>query len=112
MAHGGGEGLFLARTARGSPSAAPPMLLAAPAPSRASAVAAIAPAPFVELDCIRRHLPPEWITLVEQRAALANVSAERVLIGYGVISEDGYVAALARWLGVPFEIFEHRTRAC
>src|SRR5205085_10333963 len=57
---------------------------------------------FPELDCMRNRLPPAVLDAVEQRAVEAGVSADRVLIAWGVISEDSYMMALARWLGLDF----------
>lgn len=55
-----------------------------------------------ELDCVRSALPPATLAAAESRAAALGVSAERVLIASGTISEEDYVRALARHLDVPF----------
>ena len=51
-----------------------------------------------------RHLiPPSLAEIAELRAAQADVGADRVLIAWGVISEETYVSALAASLGMAFE---------
>jgi hypothetical protein len=66
---------------------------------------------FPEIDCIRDWLPLDVIEAAEQRAIAIGVGAERVLIANGVIDEDRYMRALARWLGLGYEPFEHCDRA-
>ena len=56
-----------------------------------------------EIDCVRHLLPPALLDDAELRAASVGVSADRVLIAWGVISEETYVAALAASLGMEFE---------
>jgi cellulose synthase/poly-beta-1,6-N-acetylglucosamine synthase-like glycosyltransferase len=56
-----------------------------------------------EIDCVRHLLPPSVIAIAELRAAEAGVGADRVLITWGLISEETYVAALAASLGMVFE---------
>ena len=48
-------------------------------------------------------MPPSVAAIAELRAAEAGVGADRVLITWGVISEETYVAALAASLGMVFE---------
>src|SRR6478672_9113013 len=64
--------------------------------------------PFPELDCVRNRLPPRIIAAAERRAADVGVSADRVLIASGIIDEDSYMMALARWLRIDFETFADR----
>ena len=63
-----------------------------------------------EIDCIRHLVAPAILAIAEQRAIEADIGAERVLITWGVISEETYVAALATHLGIPFEPLSHTSR--
>jgi cellulose synthase/poly-beta-1,6-N-acetylglucosamine synthase-like glycosyltransferase len=63
-----------------------------------------------ELDCVRHLLPWRILALAEQRANAIDVGADRVLIAWGLISEEAYVAALATRLGVAFEPLTQRPR--
>jgi len=66
-----------------------------------------------EIDCVRQLLPPDVVTWAERRAAETDVGADRVLITWGVISEETYVAALTASLGIPFEpLFNTPRRKC
>jgi cellulose synthase/poly-beta-1,6-N-acetylglucosamine synthase-like glycosyltransferase len=56
-----------------------------------------------EIDCVRHLVPPGLAATAELRAAETGVSADRVLMTWGVISEETYVAALAASLGIDFE---------
>ena len=56
-----------------------------------------------EIDCVRHLLPLSLATFAELRAAEVGVGADCVLITWGVISEETYVAALATSLGMVFE---------
>lgn len=56
-----------------------------------------------EIDCVRHLIPPSVAAIAELRAAEAGVGADRVLITWGLISEETYVAALAASLGMEFE---------
>jgi glycosyltransferase XagB len=64
-----------------------------------------------ELDCIRSFVPFATVAAAERRAAALGIGAERVLIASGVISEEAYVRALARHLGVLFETLDEISRA-
>lgn len=66
--------------------------------------------PFPELDCIRHLLPPSVLAIAAHRAAEAGVGADRVLIAWGIISEDSYGRALASFLDAPFEPLIERPR--
>src|SRR5690349_18771739 len=70
------------------------------------------PSAFPELDCVRDRLPSHVVAAVEHRAAEIGVGAERVLIASGFMDEDHYVYALARSLGLEYETFDGRERAC
>jgi cellulose synthase/poly-beta-1,6-N-acetylglucosamine synthase-like glycosyltransferase len=61
---------------------------------------------FPELDCVRDQLPLAAIAAAERRALAAGVTADRVLITSGLISEEAYVRALAQSLGLAFEPLE------
>ncbi len=66
-----------------------------------------------ELECVRHILPVHVIAQAERRARQLGIGAERVLIAQGAISEDAYVAVLARHIGIPFERLDERPRgAC
>ncbi|MGZ3409411.1 MAG: glycosyltransferase [Xanthobacteraceae bacterium] len=68
---------------------------------------------FPELDCVRSILPPYVVAAVEQRAAALDIGAERVLIAAEILSEEKYVAELARHIGAPFETLDELLRtAC
>lgn len=56
-----------------------------------------------EIDCVRHLIPPSVAAIAELRAAEAGVGADRVLITWGLVSEETYVAALAASLGMEFE---------
>ena len=64
----------------------------------------------LEIDCIRHLVPPVIVAIAEQRAAEADIGTDRVLIAWGVISEETYVAALAAALDIPFEPLSHTSR--
>ncbi len=64
------------------------------------------PNEFPELDCVRRRLPARTIAAVERRARALGVTADRVLITSGLLTEEAYVRALARSLGLIFEPLE------
>jgi glycosyltransferase XagB len=66
-----------------------------------------------EIDCVRHLLPKHLLDAAERRAEWIGVGADRVLIAWGVISEDTYVAALAASLGMAFEpLFNTRRDQC
>ncbi|MEZ5890455.1 MAG: glycosyltransferase [Xanthobacteraceae bacterium] len=68
---------------------------------------------FPELDCVRDQLPLATIAGAERRALAAGVTADRVLITSGLMSEEAYVRALAQSLGLAFEPLEASRRdAC
>ncbi|MEA2981223.1 MAG: glycosyltransferase XagB [Alphaproteobacteria bacterium] len=56
-----------------------------------------------EIDCVRHLLPPSLVAIAELHAAEAGVGADRVLITWGLVSEETYVAELATSLGMVFE---------
>ena len=56
-----------------------------------------------EIDCVRHLLPPSLLAIAELRAAEAGVGADRVLITWGLVSEETYVSALTASLGLEFE---------
>jgi hypothetical protein len=63
-----------------------------------------------ELDCLRGVLPPGLLAAAEARAAALGIGADRVLIQWGAINEDDYVARLARHCGLATEDFRHIKR--
>jgi cellulose synthase/poly-beta-1,6-N-acetylglucosamine synthase-like glycosyltransferase len=70
-----------------------------------------APSPFAEIDCLRASLAPDVLAAAEERATKLGVGADRVLIGSGATSEETYLRALAKYLGVAFEPLEGIPRA-
>lgn len=66
---------------------------------------------FPELDCVRPRLPPASVAAAQRRALAAGVTADRVLITSGLLTEEAYVRALARSLGLAFEPLETPQRA-
>jgi hypothetical protein len=68
---------------------------------------------FPELDCVRDRLPLTTIAAAERRALVVGVTADRVLITSGLLTEELYVRALAQSLGLAFEPLETPERtAC
>jgi hypothetical protein len=65
---------------------------------------------FPEIDCLGDRLPRKTLAAVERRAIEVGVGADRVLIAAGIVDEDSYTDALAHWLGLEYETFEHRNR--
>ncbi|MGZ8390962.1 MAG: glycosyltransferase, partial [Rhodoplanes sp.] len=66
-----------------------------------------------ELDCIRHRLPAGAIAAAERRACAIGVTAERILITSGLLTEETYMRALAQSFGVAFEPLETPQReAC
>ena len=66
---------------------------------------------YPELDCIRASLAGHVIENAARRAAALGVSADRVLIAAGTVSEEAYLRALAGALGVAFEPLDGVVRA-
>ncbi len=64
-----------------------------------------------ELDCVRHRLPAGAIAAAERRACAIGVTAERVLITSGLLTEETYMRALAQSLGMAFEPLETPPRA-
>src|ERR1700687_2149687 len=58
---------------------------------------------FPEIDCVRLLLDADVLAAAEQRAAAVGVGADRVLIASGALSEETYLRALGKTLGVAFE---------
>jgi cellulose synthase/poly-beta-1,6-N-acetylglucosamine synthase-like glycosyltransferase len=63
-----------------------------------------------ETDCLRRLLPHDMIDAAEVRARAIGVGAERVLICAHAITEEGYLKALANWLGTTYEPLDEIAR--
>ena len=104
MAYRLGDGAVIDRAGEhrwAGPVAAPPLV---PAQPRERAPRSGNP----EIDCIRQ--PPAILAVAEQRAAEADVGADRVLIAWGVVSEETYVTALAASLGMPLEPLSRAAR--
>jgi cellulose synthase/poly-beta-1,6-N-acetylglucosamine synthase-like glycosyltransferase len=62
--------------------------------------------PGFELACLRDLLPPTVLADAQTRAAALKISAERVLIARGSLTEEQYIRMLARHCGIPFEPLE------
>ncbi len=82
----------------------------APATVAAATTGILDPGRCPELDCIERFLPPATIAAARERAAAVGVSADRVLIAAGCLSEEAYLRALGESLGVAFEPLDDVTR--
>ena len=93
------------RASRGAPAARRPI-------SRAAVDGGVASLPSCpELDCVRAFLSNDVIEDAAHRAAALGVSADRVLIAAGTLSEEVYLRALAGALGAAFEPLEGVARA-
>jgi hypothetical protein len=55
------------------------------------------------MDCVRELLPARVIAAAERRASSIGLGANRVLICADVMTEEGYLTALATWLGTFFD---------
>src|SRR4051794_36090204 len=55
---------------------------------------------YPELDCVRNQLAPRTLAAIEARAAAIGVGADQVALIAGIISEEQYLGALARSLGL------------
>lgn len=64
-----------------------------------------------EIDCLRGKIARSVLAAAEDRAAALGVGADRVLITAGVLSEESYLRALGKRLGVAFEPLDHVPRA-
>lgn len=62
-----------------------------------------------EIDCVRHLLPAAHIALAELESAELGVGADRVLITRGYLTEDAYMTALARSLGIAFDPLHGRS---
>lgn len=82
-----------------------------PALVRASNPAAKTPSACPEIDCVRDLLPARVIAAAEQRALSIGLGADRVLICADVMTEEGYLTALATSLGTFFDPLEDVSRA-
>lgn len=82
-----------------------------PAVVRASNPAAKTPSACPEIDCVRDLLPARVIAAAEQRALSIGLGADRVLICADVMTEEGYLTALATSLGTFFDPLEDVSRA-
>jgi cellulose synthase/poly-beta-1,6-N-acetylglucosamine synthase-like glycosyltransferase len=80
-------------------------------PRRAFPGAGHAVDPCPELDCVRDRLPPVVLAFAEQRARGLGVTADRVLVAAGLLTDDDYGRAFARQLGLPFEPIDWRPRS-
>jgi cellulose synthase/poly-beta-1,6-N-acetylglucosamine synthase-like glycosyltransferase len=67
--------------------------------------------PFPEIDCVRDRLSLGIVAEIERRAIDLGIGAERVIIAAGILDEETYLRALARWLGWGYEDFSSRDRA-
>jgi hypothetical protein len=66
-----------------------------------------------EIDCVRHLLPAHLVSSAEARAIATGVGADNVLVTWGLLSEETYVAALSTHLGLEFEpLFSTPRRQC
>jgi len=107
MAYRVGGGAAIARTAEDDwvgPVSAPPLVPKLARNSIESLQPSRHPHPrCIEIDCVRHLIPPAILKIAAQRAIEADVGADRVLITWGILNEDTYVAALAASLNMAFE---------
>jgi glycosyltransferase XagB len=82
-----------------------------PAPARVRNRAAQTTSACPEIDCVRDLLPGRVIAAAEQRALSIGLGADRVLICADVVTEEGYLTALAASLGTFFDPLENVSRA-
>lgn len=66
---------------------------------------------FPEIDCVRSMLAPDVARAAEDRAARLGISADRVLVAAGTLTEDDYLKRLAKHLAVAFEPLDHTPRS-
>lgn len=64
-----------------------------------------------ELDCVRSRFAPNVLEHAMHRAAKLGISADRVLIADGKLTEEDYLRTLAASLGVAFESLDEALRA-
>jgi hypothetical protein len=64
-----------------------------------------------ELDCLRGTLAPGLLADAKDRANALGVSADRVLIASGAVSEEVYLRTLGKYLRVSFEPLDEISRA-
>jgi hypothetical protein len=69
------------------------------------------PSQCPEIDCVRDLLPARVVAAAERRALSIGLGADRVLICADVMTEEGYLTALATSLGTFFEPLENASRA-
>jgi hypothetical protein len=69
------------------------------------------PRDFREIDCVRHLLADDTLAAVERRAAALGVGTDRVLISSGALSEEIYLSAFGKALGVAFEPLDEAARA-
>src|SRR5581483_7713431 len=102
----GNSGSAVAERPRDNPRLAPPGadLVPSIAPEWGASLTAIhSRSGFPEIDCIRHAIPGAVLAAAESRAETVGVSADRVLIACGAISEEDYVRAFAAGCHAPFE---------
>src|SRR5581483_6186777 len=100
------SGSAVAERPRDNPRLAPPGadLVPSIAPEWGASLTAIhSRSGFPEIDCIRHAIPGAVLAAAESRAETVGVSADRVLIACGAISEEDYVRAFAAGCHAPFE---------
>lgn len=64
------------------------------------------PGPAAELDCLRHILAPALLAAAKQRSEDIGIGADRVLIQWGVISEEAYLEYLAAHTGIGIQTLE------
>jgi len=89
---------FLARRYRTTP----PACRSAPDPEAA---------PALELDCLRGYLPPSLLNAAAEHARRLGTGADHVLIRWGAITEEEYLAKLSAHSGIPLEDPEEMARS-
>lgn len=115
MAYGGAGVAVLDRARQddwSAPAARPTLVPTSPAePGRGTRRDHVALCP--EIDCVRHLLPAHLIDRAEIQAIRSGVGADTVLVAWGQIGEETYVAELAASLGIEFEpLFSTPRAAC
>ena len=73
-----------------------------PAPPSSAPPSSAPPLPAC-LTFLQSEAPAHVLQDVLARAQRSGASPEQVLLGEGVLTEDAYYRAMARWLGLPFQ---------
>ncbi len=101
--NGGGWAVDLAERDDWNAPVAIPSLVPALRRERADDLPPVISRRCPEIDCVRHLLPAKLRARAEAYAEAIGVGADHVLVTWGLLSEEAYVAALATSLGLGFE---------